>query len=551
MKSRTPLAVAAAVVVGGLAPAQQVQVQFAQPVRAYPSEPTTSTTPTPEYKPAANASPNPASLTVPADLQKVAKEWVGKLGSPVYAEREKATRELAKMGRMALPALQEALGSSTEPEVALRAEGLLPKAEAEDMKARVGSFLMDVEGKYEHTLPGWDKFKAAAGNDRAARKLFAEMLKSPVTHQMLLAAEKTAEEANAVLNQYVTRLYNQQNGGFRGGWGGNDFGGGMAQPAKLPDLVAALFLESRFSDREVMVQPTVPWGWGGAGNVSVVNYIGNVQEVSNAVYSNSGDYAAPIRKIMIQWMDTRETAPQAYQAYNFANSIFNGDPKKTTKYACRVLEAEGSQSTSYNKLNILQNLANKNAQELREIVPSVAKCFDDTLLIWNFQSGSPGFDIQLRDYALAFALQATDQKPEDYGMTRNTNVGTGKQLNNQQAYYFTDDTPPKMPGGGVPGGIRRGGGRVIIEDDVKKPEEPKKEDPKDPKKEEPKKKVSQDDRRKIAFKKWEEWVKDSGLTKEPKKEEPKKDEPLKDKPKKEEPKKLVEQPTTTPPVIIK
>jgi hypothetical protein len=544
MKIRSPLAVAAAVAAVGLASAQPVQVQVLEKRVRYPDQPTT-TTPTPEYKPAANANPNPASLAVPADLQKVAKELVGKLGSPVYAEREKATRELAKMGRMALPALQEALGSSTEPEVALRAEGLLPKAEAEDMKARVGSFLTDVEGKYEHTLPGWDKFKAAAGNDRPARKLFAEMLKSPVTHQMLLAAEKTAEEANAVLNQYVTRLYNQQNGGFRGGWGGNDIGGGMAQPAKLPDLVAALFLESRFSDREVMVQPTVPWGWGGAGNVSVVNYIGNVQEVSNAVYSNSGDYAAPIRKIMIQWMDTRETAQQAYQAYNFANSIFNGDPKKATKYACRVLEAEGGQNTSYNKLNILQNLANKNAQELRAIVPSVAKCFDDTLIIWNFQSGSPGFDIQLRDYALAFALQATDQKPEDYGMTRNTNVGTGKQLNNQQAYYFKDDTPPKMPGGPAPGAFRgriRGGPEPV--------EEPKKDEPKkdEPKKDDGAKKLSQDDRRKIAFKKWEEWVKDGGLTKEPKKEEPKKEEPKKDEPKAVTPKKPIE---ATPPVIIK
>lgn len=548
MNLRHPLALAAAAVAAGLASAQQFQVIEK---RAYPAQPTQPSTTSNEFKPPANADPDPKSLNVPEDLQKQAKELVGKLGSPVYAEREKATRELAKMGRMALPALHEALGSSTEPEVALRAEGLLPKAEAEDMRAKVGSFLADAEGKYQHSLPGWEKFKTVCGNDRASRKLFAEMLKSTLTHQMLLAAEKSAEEANGVLNQYVTRLWNQQNG-FRGGFGGNfDGGGGVAQPAKLPDLVAALFLESQFTDREVIVQATIPWGWGGQGNQSVTNYVHNVSEVSNAIYSGSGEYSGPIRKIIIQWMDSRETAQQAYQAYTFAQSIFSSDRKKTLKYACRVLEAEGGPNGSYNKLNILQNLANNNQADLKSVIPSISKCFDDSLLIWNWQNGNPGFDIQLRDYALAFAIQATDQKPEDYGMSRTSGYGTGKLLNNQQAFYFKDDTPPKNPGGIGGGGFRGGRGKLVEIEDVKK-EEPKKEEPKDPKKEEPKKeevkKLSQDDRRKAAFKKWDEWVKDGGLTKE---KDPKAD-PTKPGEKKPDDKKPVDpkkdgEATTTPP----
>ncbi len=522
MKIRTPLVAAAALAAAGLASAQPVQLQLAEK-RAYPAQPAQPGTTT-EYKPPANADPDPKSLAVPDDLQKQAKDLVGKLSSPVYAEREKATRELAKMGRMALPALQEALGSATEPEVALRAEGLMPKAEADDMKARVGSFLADAEGKHQHTLPGWERFKAVCGNDRATRKLFAEMLKSTLTHQMLLAADKTAEEVNGVLNQYVTRLWAQQNGGggFRGGWGGNDGGGMVAQQAKLPDMVAALFLESQFTDREVMVQATTPWGWGNQGNQTVLNYMHSVQEVSNAIHSNTGEYAAPIRKIMIQWMDSRETSQNAYQAYTYSNSIFRSEPKKSLKYACRVLEAEGGGQNGANYRNsILQTLANNQPADLKAIIPSLAKCFDDPQLLWSAQNGSPPtFDIQLRDYALAFALQVTDQKPEDYGMMRN-GTGTAKQLNNMQAFYFKDDNPPKNLGGG--GGFRGGkfgGGPVPVEEPKK--EEPKKEDPKDPKKpDEPVKKLSQDDRRKIAFKKWDEWVKGGGLTAEPKKEEPK------------------------------
>ncbi len=555
MNIRYPL-VAAAVAAGGLAFAQPVQVQF-QKARlvepAYPAPADTKTPPSSEYKPPANADPDPKSLTVPADTLKTAKELVGKLGSPQYSEREKATRDLAKMGRMALPALQEALGTNLEPEVAMRAEGLLPKAEAEDMRARVACFLADAGGKYQHTLPGWEKFKAVAGSDAASRKLFAEMLKSNLTHQMLLAAEKTVEEANAVLNQYVTRLWQQQNGmgGRGGGWGG-DFGGGApVQPAKLPDMVAALFLESQFSDTEMSIQASIPWGWGGQGAQSVVNYVYNVPEVSNAIYSNQGEYAGPIRKILIQWMETRETAQWAYSAYNFANNIYASDRKKTFKYALRVLESKGGQNGSYNKLNILQNFANQ--PNARDLLPAIGKCFDDTLLIWNWQNQNPPFDIQFRDFALAYAIQLTDQKPEDFGMSRNGG-GTGKQFTGQQTWYFKDDNPPQNG---------PNGGRVVRPVKPANPpaEDPKKEDPKDPKKEEPKdKKLSQEDRRKAAVAKWNEWVKENvgvdekdpeaeakkkweaWIAAPPKKAEPKKDDPPKDgtkpaEPKKEEPKK--------------
>lgn len=502
MNIRYPL-VAAAVAAGGLAFAQPVQVQFQKARLVEPAYPapadTGKTPPSGEYKPSANADPDPKSLAVPDDMSKKAKELVGKLGSPQFSEREQATRDLAKMGRMALPALQEALGSNLEPEVAMRAEGLMPKAEAEDMKARVSCFLADAGGKYQHTLPGWEKFKTVAGNDAASRKLFAEMLKSGLTHQMLLAAEKSVEEANAVLNQYVTRLWQQQNGfgGRGGGWGGEG-GGAPAQPARLPDMVAALFLEGQFSDTEMTIQPSIPWGWGGAGQQSVVNYVYNVSEVSNAIYSNNGEYAAPIRKILIQWMETRETAQWAYSAYNFANNIYASDRKKTFKYALRVLESKGGQNGSYNKLNILQNFASQ--PNARDLLPALSKCFDDNLMIWNWQNGNPGFDIHFRDYALAYAIQLTDQKPEDYGMTRNGG-GTGKQFN-QQSWYFKDDTPPQNPGGG----------RVVrpVKPVAPPVEDPKKEDPKDPKKEEPKdKKLSQEDRRKAAVAKWNEWVKEN------------------------------------------
>lgn len=559
MKIRFPLAAAAVAAAAGLASAQPVQVQVFQkirpPVYDGPAEPTEPKKPeNTEYKPPANTSPDPKSLEVPADLQKKAQELTAKLGSKVYSEREQATRELGKMGRMALPALYEAIGTATEMEVAQRAEGLLPKAEAEDMKAKVACFLSDTEGKFNHTLPGWEKFKAVAGNDKASRELFAEALKSKMTHEMLLAADKTSDEANSVLNQYMTKLQGGQYG--RGG-----FDGGIGQPyqPKLADLVTALFLEGQFTDREVVIQPTLPWGWGGGGYYSVVNYVYNVPDVQNAIYNNqSGKYSSAIRKIMIQWMDTRVSAQGANQAYSFAQNMFNRpeDRKKQFKYAARVLEADGGPNTSYMKVNILTQFGQADRGAGKEFLPVIAKCFDDATLIWNWQNQNPAFDIQLRDYALAVAVQMADLKPEDFEMSRTPGHGSGKSWN-QNAFYFKDDTPNKNPNGGIGRFPGRGGKFPVEPVEEPKKEEPKKDDPKDTKKDEPKK-LSQDDRRKIAFKKWDEWVKtnvgvdasdkEADKTKkweewakkdpkaDPKKDQPKKDEPKpQDEPRKDQP----------------
>jgi len=141
-------------------------------------------------------------------------------------------------------------------------------------------------------------------------------------------------------------------------------------------------------------------------------------------------------------------------------------------------------------------------------------------------------------------------------MSRTPGHGSGKSWN-QNAFYFKDDTPNKNPNGGIGRFPGRGGKFPVEPVEEPKKEEPKKDDPKDSKKDEPKK-LSQDDRRKIAFKKWDEWVKtnvgvdasdkEADKTKkweewakkdpkaDPKKDQPKKDEPKpQDEPRKDQP----------------
>ena len=96
---------------------------------------------------ARGASPDPKSLAIPVRELSRAQDLAGRLGDNVFQVREQATRELCKMGRLALPAVEQALAKATDPEVRARCEWLLPKALADDSKARLDTFLADADGK--------------------------------------------------------------------------------------------------------------------------------------------------------------------------------------------------------------------------------------------------------------------------------------------------------------------------------------------------------------------------------------------------------------------
>ena len=69
---------------------------------------------------ALGASPDPKDLAIPPQDISKARELIRKLGSEAYREREDAHAELAKMGRLARPALLEAATSDVvEAEIRL------------------------------------------------------------------------------------------------------------------------------------------------------------------------------------------------------------------------------------------------------------------------------------------------------------------------------------------------------------------------------------------------------------------------------------------------
>ena len=80
--------------------------------------------------PAFASSPDPKTLAIPSEELTRARELVHQLGSEDFDERERAEAELAKMGRLARPALVEAANTDPSQEVRSRCSSLLPRATA-------------------------------------------------------------------------------------------------------------------------------------------------------------------------------------------------------------------------------------------------------------------------------------------------------------------------------------------------------------------------------------------------------------------------------------
>ena len=78
--------------------------------------------------PVLGSSPDPKDLAIPPGELVKAQDLIRRLGSEIYREREDAQAELARMGRLARPALLEAAAADPDPEVRFRCSRLLPRA---------------------------------------------------------------------------------------------------------------------------------------------------------------------------------------------------------------------------------------------------------------------------------------------------------------------------------------------------------------------------------------------------------------------------------------
>jgi hypothetical protein len=358
---------------------------------------------------AAAPNPDPAALAPsPADVSR-ARELVARLGSGRFSERDAATRALFRMGRAAQPALAEA-ARAADPEVRTRAELLMPRIEAADLKARLAAFRADADGKYAHELPAWDRFRAVTGNTADARDLFAQMLESPATAELLQAlARGTPADVGRQLAGRRAELYLTLYGNRRG------------TPPTLADTAALVFLEGLRID-----------GGGDRRYTFVATSLMSQPGFREAVRSETKSAA---RKLVVRWLDTREDATELQSALSLAVNLGVKDAPPA-KYAVRMLDGPARNGQPYLRMIAFAAIARSGD---RQYLPLLAKSFADETSYTVFWNGNERHQIQVRDVALAMSVLLVGGDPAEYGFEVRTKGAADAIKYSYIQYRLADD----------------------------------------------------------------------------------------------------------------
>lgn len=301
---------------------------------------------------------------------------VEQLGSPEFALREQASRELVAIGIDTRSALEQA-AQSPDAEVRLRAKAVLATVVASDFEQRLEAFALG-DGSPDLTLPAWDKFAAIHGDHRAARQLFVEMQRCEP--ELLEALDVGAAPATALLNERMREIID----------GRRDSLNNLGTLATLMFVGAADGVEAG-EDGCLHVYPYVVQA----------TYRGNLR---------SPMWPGLLKKIVGRWI-ARDTTP-AMTNQNLTLAAQLELKPETMSIASRVLQSKDSLPGS-KQLSIMMIARFGDHDEL----PLVEKYLQDATVLGQVQVDDPPrpVDLQLRDVALAAALHMSGQNLREYG----------------------------------------------------------------------------------------------------------------------------------------
>jgi hypothetical protein len=224
--------------------------------------------------PQGGAQPAPAGESVSAEPL---TSLVASLGSESFEQRQAAEAKLRAVGVAARAALETGLADD-DLQVRRTCRRLLNDILELDYHSRLQRFLGDTEGKLEHDLPGWRRFREIAGEGQQARTLFGEMHREE--GPLLISAESgdvpAAESLDLRLRSTIQLMQHRQ-ANFR------------VQPS--PGAVAALFFVA--GDAGLNLPPALADSGYWSQLASSINFRGAL---------TGGDASVPLRRILGQWV---------------------------------------------------------------------------------------------------------------------------------------------------------------------------------------------------------------------------------------------------------
>lgn len=308
------------------------------------------------------------------------------LGADDFHVREKASRELLRIGLPARPALRRAVGDA-DLEIQKRCRELLPAIAEADLRAKLAAFVADKEGKQEHDLPGWKRYRKIVGEDEAARLFFVALQKADTG--LLAESEKNPAQTGTLCASYCQNMWDRQQIQQRSGI--------IPTPFHAEEIASLMLLTT---DSTVSIPSPQRWQFS--------NLL-HQQTVRSELQSKR---STPFRKIVWAWME-RQVEDDA-TAHTIFTTINGFEIKEGLDLALKAVRSKKLHGSSIaHALTTIGRMGDKSHLHLLE------SCLEDKTNFCGFSIGRLGGNVQgnteVRDVALAMLIRLTDQPLKDYG----------------------------------------------------------------------------------------------------------------------------------------
>lgn len=335
---------------------------------------------------------------------------VRKLGDPEFAEREAAEQRLRALGAKALPAVR-AGAASDDPEVARRCQALLGRIRRDVLDTFVTDYLADKDRIAEFDHPVWKRFVSLAGDDRASRDLFAEVIADPRRARLIDIAEVLPKERARVYREEAARLSfdarcelaNRSPGGYRL----LEVGPKRYEPKPKPELVMNASLAAYFvlgSYPETMVTVT----GGDRAGLPVREALLLETTAFETTAGNAPSSLRPImRRLFAAWLDRRVDPDALESAYWRATS---GVIPEAVPAARRLLTANKVPSRAQAYAAVFLARCGDRTDLAR-----IERLLDDSTVAREVIYDQKPAPVQVRDAALAACLLLSGANPADFG----------------------------------------------------------------------------------------------------------------------------------------
>lgn len=336
---------------------------------------------------------DPKVLAIPAADIALAKRLAVELDDDDRETRERASAELARLGRRALPVLKETLAGKPSPEVRRRVNELLPAARVADFIAGTPVFLADTDGKFKHQFEVWDFLREVAGDNDGSRKLMRVILSEKANAKVLRAALGDGEDPLLVFFERWLAIKDEV------------YAAALERPKPDPLLpiapVAGLLLaealrpgahEKMYNVRGLPIQ-----------------YAFTHPSALKAV-AGEGEYGGALRKVILWWVDSRDTAAELNHIHPLTKSLQLGSDYPARIYE-RILKLSECEPRSIS--NTITNAASDSDPKWLALFE---RHLTDRRVSQPAHRNLP--EMEVRDVALFYLVMLTKQKPTEYGFTQ-------------------------------------------------------------------------------------------------------------------------------------